>query len=134
MATLPNVSSQEPITAAWANSVIAQGNAQEPTAWTNVTFNSPWANYGAGFSNAQYRKVGEMVQVRGLVKATGITVPSLIFILPVGFRPPANLQFATDGGGNHALLQMGADGQLSLLQPSGAAAALNINYAFSITA
>jgi hypothetical protein len=63
--------------------------AQVPTAWTSVTFMNCWNNY-AGYVT-QYRKVGDMVQVRG--GAAGPAIGTTIYILPVGFRPPAVLQF-----------------------------------------
>ncbi|UJB19298.1 MULTISPECIES: hypothetical protein [Lysobacter] len=55
--------------------------------WQAPALVAPWANYGDAFAAAAYRKDGGRVQLRGLVKAgAGGTV---IFSLPVGFRPPA---------------------------------------------
>jgi hypothetical protein len=59
------------------------------TPWTNVTFQNGWANGVAGTQNAQYRRFGDMIQLRGYV-AMG-TNSTTIFTLPVGFRPPGSL-------------------------------------------
>lgn len=63
----------------------------QPTPWTAVTFQNSWANYGGGYRGVGYRKVGDMVQVGGLMKDG--TVGAAAFTLPVGFRPPAALIF-----------------------------------------
>lgn len=57
------------------------------TAWAAVTFTNSWVNYGSGFQEVQYRKVGDMVQLRGTMKNGTTAGPA--FTLPVGFRPPA---------------------------------------------
>ena len=55
------------------------------TPWIAPTFQNSWTNYGTGFNLAGYRKIGDIVYLRGLVKggASGAT----IFTLPAGFRP-----------------------------------------------
>ncbi len=60
-----------------------------PTAWTNLTFQNGWSNYSGSFQSAQYRKVGDVVEMRGVVKGT--TWGTAICTLPAGFRPPASL-------------------------------------------
>ena len=57
-----------------------------PPAWIPVTFENSWQNYpGGAFAPGSYRKIGDEVQLRGLVM--GGTVNTPIFTLPVGFRP-----------------------------------------------
>ena len=58
-----------------------------PTPWTGVTFQNSWTNFGSGYQDAQYRKVGDIVYLRGWVKGGAAAVT--MFQLPVGFRPPA---------------------------------------------
>jgi hypothetical protein len=65
-----------------------------PTAWTAVTFQNSWANYGSGWQTAQYRKIGDIVYLRGLI--AGGASATTAFTLPVGFRPPSSLLFAVD--------------------------------------
>jgi archaellum component FlaF (FlaF/FlaG flagellin family) len=54
-------------------------------AWRNATFLGSWTNFGSGFHNAQFRRMGDVVELRGLVR--GGAQGSTIFNLPVGFRP-----------------------------------------------
>lgn len=63
-------------------------------AWTAVagSFTSPWANLGAGFQPVAYRRIGDLVQVRGVAKSTADTdtaAKQVIFVLPSGYRPAA---------------------------------------------
>jgi hypothetical protein len=55
--------------------------------WVSVTtfFNS-WVNYGGGtFEDAQFRRDGDSVEVRGVIKSGAIG--SVAFNLPPGYRP-----------------------------------------------
>lgn len=61
-------------------------------AWTDVTFVNSWLNYGSPFQNLQFRKIGDMVYVRGMArKNTSFIDGNRIFTLPSGFRPPASI-------------------------------------------
>jgi len=67
-----------------------------PTPWTTLVLQNGWVNQAG---TAQYRKVGDMVQMRGTVG--GGTAGTNVAILPVGFRPPAGLflnSTCTNGG------------------------------------
>lgn len=55
-----------------------------PTAWTGFTFANSWVNFDATHP-AQYRKVGDGVELRGLVKNG--TPGATITTLPAGNRP-----------------------------------------------
>lgn len=60
------------------------GNIIGPTAWTNLPLPS-------GFDgDAQYRKIGDMVQLRGSIHKTSgdINTFEIVGTLPSGFRPP----------------------------------------------
>ena len=69
--------------------------------WLPLTLESPWTNYGGGFGTCGYRKVGDIVELRGLVR-TGTTAVtnSTIAILPSGHRPPQDLLLTTWGAQN----------------------------------
>jgi hypothetical protein len=56
------------------------------TPWTAVTYQNSWVDYGGGYIGAQYRRVKDEVQLRGLVKSG--TTPNAIFTLPAGLWPP----------------------------------------------
>lgn len=59
------------------------------TPWTNVTFSTGYADYSVGtFGNTQYRRVGDVVYLRGLAKTTSSRAAGdPMFVLPTGFRP-----------------------------------------------
>ena len=59
-----------------------------PPAWTAVTFASGWSNFGGGYQPVQYRKIGDVVSVRGVAKSTANTHA---LTLPVGCRPPNHI-------------------------------------------
>ena len=65
------------------------------TPWTDVTFQNGWTNFGGGYQTCQYRKVGDIVYLRGLM--THATGNSVAFTLPAGFRPPAALEYPCVG-------------------------------------
>lgn len=59
--------------------------------WIAVTtFTVGWENYGGTYAPAAYRKIGDRVFLRGLVRS-GPT--GSIFTLPAGFRPPYDALF-----------------------------------------
>lgn len=53
-----------------------------PTLLTGVTVPS-------GYRGAQYRKIGDVVELRGICSALGAATPTNMFQLPVGYRPTA---------------------------------------------
>lgn len=69
------------------------------TTWTAPTLTNSWVNYGGSESTAGYRKIGDRVELRGLIKDG--TLAAAAFTLPTGFRPPNNVHFPAHcrGGG-----------------------------------
>lgn len=65
-----------------------------PTRWTALTLLNGWTNSAGPDQPAQYRRIGDMVQTRGHCQAGTLGVA--MFQLPVGFRPPANLDLAAN--------------------------------------
>ena len=63
----------------------------ETTAWVTPTLLNSWADYIDAFDQQviQYRKVGDIVHIRG----AGTGVSGAVFMLPAGYRPPATLVF-----------------------------------------
>jgi hypothetical protein len=63
------------------------------TPWTGVTFQGGWYQYpDPQFAPVQYRKIGDIVFLRGLTAGGTPTLP--IFTLPAGFRSPYTLHVA----------------------------------------
>lgn len=58
--------------------------------WTAPTLINGWLPFGSGWSVPGYRKVGDMVQLRGMVKS-GTT--GNIFTLPTGYASPNTMNF-----------------------------------------
>jgi len=99
-----------------------------PTVWTAVTFQNAWVNFGGGEQPMQYRKIGDMVQLRGVIKSGALN--TVAFTLPAGFRPPLQLHLAS-GGGAYTDIIVAATGTVS---PSvGNTAVMWVNCEFSVT-
>jgi hypothetical protein len=71
----------------------AGADAPTPTAWTAPTFSNGWINFGGAYNVAQYRKIGDIVYLRGMIKSGSIA--SAAFTLPSGFRPPSDTILVT---------------------------------------
>lgn len=104
--------------------------ANRPTPWAAVSFLSGWNNYGQGFQTCQYRKIGDVVYLRGLM--TGGAMAQFAFVLPSGFRPPARIQIVTQASGAFAWFSIDNAGNMN--PENGSPAAYNINCSFSTTA
>jgi hypothetical protein len=62
-----------------------------PTPWTAPAFLSGWVNVGTPQENAGYRKIGDMVFLRGSIKSG--TLSNAAFQLSAAFQPPKTLMF-----------------------------------------
>lgn len=58
--------------------------------WFNLPYASGWADFGSGYMPGQYKIVGDLVFVRGLVKRVS-GAGTLIATLPSGYRPGAGV-------------------------------------------
>lgn len=61
--------------------------------WASVTFNTGWTNYGSGNTSVEYKKIGDMVFLRGLAKRISGS-NTVIFTLPSGYRPTGSIHFS----------------------------------------
>lgn len=111
------------------------GAANTGGGWTTLGLASPWVDYGFPWMGAGYRKVGDDVQLRGLVR--GGTSGTTIATLPAGYRPVRNVIFTASadiGGGNiFARLDVLSTGVVVAYFPAGTAAYLSIQLSFSTT-
>jgi len=84
------------------------------TAWANLSFGSGWGNLGSGWQAGQYKKIGDMVFLRGFVVRTSGS-SARIATLPSGYRPPAPDRWAvTSDAGLHATIQVDTDGNVDV--------------------
>jgi hypothetical protein len=77
--------------------------------WITPTLINSWAAYGLGWSLPGYRKIGDVVYIRGLYKngALGTT----LFTLPAGYTPAQSVIFsirASDANGQARILSGGS--------------------------
>lgn len=80
-------------------------------AWTAVTYNTGWADYGSPWMGVSYKKVGDLVLVRGLcVRSSGVA--TTIFTLPSGYRPANYIIFPQVSADAFMRLDVQPDGQV----------------------
>lgn len=82
------------------------------TSWTAPTLTNSWADYAAGVVATGYRRVGDVVHLRGAIKSG--TLAAAAFTLPVGFRPVGVEIFYVVAGPGGARLDVGADGHVTV--------------------
>jgi hypothetical protein len=129
MALPANLATNDVIDETWVDAVVA---ALTPTAWVAPTLLNGWINAGGVLQVAQYRKIGDLVYVRGEVKNGSNNTPA--FQLPAGFRPPATVYFPAlvAGGVAGGFVTLTADGNMTISTPTTAQVGLDICQ-FSVT-
>lgn len=99
-------------------------------AWSTLTLNTAgnWANYGGAYAVAAYKKVGDLVFLRGLVvRSSG--ADTLIATLPSGYRPVSYLLYTTSGDDAFARIDIENDGEIRM-QAGTAAAYISLDGLF----
>lgn len=84
--------------------------------WAAPGLAANWANFGAGWANAGYKKdeTGR-VWLRGMIaKGIAVVAGETIFVLPAGFRPPATEYFAINSNGAFGTIWITAAGAVNL--------------------
>jgi hypothetical protein len=80
-------------------------------AWQTPTLLNTWVNYGPGFNTPQYYIDKEsVVHLKGLVKNGA--VGTVIFTLPVGYRPTEQYIFTVNSGGAFGRVDVAAYGDV----------------------
>jgi hypothetical protein len=113
-----NLATDDVIDEVWTDAVVANLTTMTPTLWVAPTLLNSWVNYGLTYQVAQYRKVGDMVQIRGTIKSG--TPPSIVFNLPAGFRPPADIQLLGWSSSGTAVFSIVPNGDVTCLANTGA--------------
>lgn len=104
-----------PWAAATSGIKITNTGSMFTTNWTNPSFDSGWSNYASGYQPVQYKKVGDLVFLRGLATSGSNAWGTYrsIFTLPVGYRPAYRLIFAQVANANVLVrLDIVADGRV----------------------
>lgn len=83
-------------------------------AWSNVSFNTGWTDYGGSYQTAQYKKVGDLVFLRGLVKRTSGS-STTILTLPAGYRPPSQCLFPASSFDAYARIDIDTSGNVIMM-------------------
>lgn len=84
------------------------------TGWLDLTYNTGWGDFGTGageYYGAQYRRVNDIVYMRGLVKRTSGSSYT-IGTLPSGFRPLKRPLYPSNQGGAFGRVDIEDDGQV----------------------
>ena len=82
------------------------------TDWTALSLNTGWVNFGGSYQTAEYKKVGDLVFLRGLIARTSGTA-TLIGTLPSGYRPILNPLFIVATNTGYGEIEINSPGQIS---------------------
>lgn len=110
--------------------------ALQPSPWTAPTLQSGWQNEGGGQQVMQYRKVADIVQLRGVIRNGTM---STLFTLPANHMPPMGLRYGiftmhpTSGAVSTARLDLQTTGVVSALNYDNTHI-LMVNATYSVTA
>lgn len=79
--------------------------------WATPSLQSGWANYGGARPDAGYTKTSSgMIMLKGLIKGGNATSSTVIFTLPVGYRPAYNMIFQNSTNNAAGRVDVWADG------------------------
>lgn len=82
-------------------------------AWTGFAYDTGWGDLGAGYQAGQYKKVGDLVFLRGVVTRTaGAT--TLIATLPAGYRPIVNEIYPVPANGAFGYVDIATSGTITI--------------------
>jgi hypothetical protein len=88
------------------------GYVPPDTGWITPTLLNSWVAYGSAWSTPAYRKIGNVVYIKGLIKGGTITTGTTLFTLPVGYRPLQDMHIRTVSAGLFAYIQIYANGDV----------------------
>lgn len=79
--------------------------------WTALSYNSGWTDLGGSYQIGQYKKVGDLVFLRGVTTRTSGS-STQIATLPSGYRPPAAQIFAVAASGAFGYVDIASGGSV----------------------
>ncbi|MHA7580094.1 hypothetical protein ACX12E_06825 [Paenibacillus vandeheii] len=66
---------------------------KDSPAWITPTLLNGWINYGGSYVPIRFQRENNIVVIQGMLKAGVMTSGTVLFILPVGYRPKSRLSF-----------------------------------------
>ena len=99
-------------------------------AWTAPALSNGWVNFAGGTQPVGYRKIGDVVHLRGCLKSG--TVNTTVFTLPAGYRPLTAHIYAHVSNGALARWTINTNGTVVLTAGSNVYATLD-GIAFLVT-
>jgi len=108
-------------THARAINALIEGDTELDTSWQVVgergmpQFQNSWHNYGTPYAPLSYRKdTAGYVHMQGRI--IGGEIDTVVFNLPLGYRPATTLVIASPMGGS-GWIQINADGDVRIITP-----------------
>lgn len=92
-----------------------------PPKFIAPTLLNSWVNYGSGYADAgYYRDPFGRVHLRGLIRDGTATSGTVLFVLPVGYRPSGHVTFPAAGqaigpADAYARVNVNNDGNVSII-------------------
>jgi hypothetical protein len=103
----------------FAAPTLGSGTLNTTDDWKVPTLLNSWVNVGTGANPpAGYRKEGEWVALRGIVK-DGATLTSVIMQLPAGYRPHFTVRFVVASGSAYVQAYVAVNGDVGLVTGTG---------------
>lgn len=85
---------------------------QGDTGWSALTLQNSWVAFGGAYETAKVRRLAGVVFVEGIVKSGTIIAGTVIFNLPVGYRPAAQHMFTVTSNYAIGVLEVKANGDV----------------------
>lgn len=84
----------------------------DEASWITPVLGNSWVAFGAPHPPLQYQIFGVVVRMRGFIKSG--TINTVIFNLPVGYRPSAQLLFPANSSGGYAAVTVDTTGNVEV--------------------
>ena len=106
---------------------------QNDSGWITPTLNSPFTHYSSPYGDVQYRKIGDIVNIQGLVNVNSASDGSTTFTLPSGYRPSIYIITSQKNGNTgEARVDVQTDGDVEMTKAANNATWLSLNITFMV--
>lgn len=88
--------------------------------WVAATLQNGWTNYGSGYQEARYRKVGGEVYLEGTISPGTTTSGTAVFTLPTDMRPVSYLRVtaSSNNASGFTRFEVNPNGSFQILTPA----------------